>query len=250
VKFVFASDWHHDWVTCGVPRKDDVEKAVVQSVSAAVEMEADGYFFTGDLCDPDDGPSVIRAVRFAMEAAAELARHAVPSFWLAGNHDVVEDGSGETTLSPLKVLGDPERCAKPIYVLDRPRLMLAMGVPERRFNVLALPFTATSHRYDPVATVGTFPPHGMSQPLIVVGHLTIPGVQPGEETTEMPRGRDVVFPFAEVARAKPAFVVNGHYHRRQTFEAPNGLRIHIPGSLARLTFAEEKNEPAFLVAEL
>ena len=70
----------------------------------------------------------------------------------------------------------------------------------------------------------------------------------------MPRGREVVFPIAEVARLRkraPFLAVNGHYHRRQKFVDPKTkLEIQVPGSAARLTFSEEKNEPGFLIARV
>lgn len=246
MKLVVCSDAHADWVTAGVRRYEEVRLAMTQAVLAAVAQRADAFFFLGDLCDPDDAPAALRAARLAMEAASELHRHGVPSYWLAGNHDVIEDGSGDTTLSPLHVLGDPERGQMEVYCLDRP-----VARWEAKFNLVALPYVATSHAYDTAGFVSKASRFDNELPTIVVGHLAIPGVQPGEETTEMPRGREVTLPLDEIKRLPgKVIVMNGHYHRRQDFRAANGVTVHIPGSMARLTHGEEQHQPSFMVVEV
>jgi len=59
----------------------------------------------------------------------------------------------------------------------------------------------------------------------------------------MPRGRGIPLPLEQLRGAKAIF--NGHFHRRQKIGP-----VWIPGSLARLTFCEEKHEPGYLVAEV
>jgi DNA repair exonuclease SbcCD nuclease subunit len=78
----------------------------------------------------------------------------------------------------------------------------------------------------------------------VAGHLSVPGVVPGEEVTEMPRGRDIRFPIEACAGVD--LLMNGHIHRRQV--SPDG--VVIPGSLAKLTFSEEENTPGFLIIDV
>lgn len=235
MKLVVSSDWHPDHVTHGVSRFDDVAKAVVHTVDVAIREKADGYLFAGDLCDPDAGSVVLRCVELAIEAAVELAGHDIPSIWIAGNHDVVEDGLGTTTLSPLRGLG-----INSVIVCEQPQMVHIEGLA-----VVALPFTAATNPYDPEdALRRTIAP---DSPVLVAGHLCVPGVVPGEETTDMPRGREVAFPLAVARERFPrATLLNGHYHRRQT--TPEG--VIIPGSLVRLTFNEEQNEPCFLVLEI
>jgi hypothetical protein len=127
------------------------------------------------------------------------------------------------------------------------------------FNVVALPFTASSHGYDPSRFLESEPMRGdnpliCDAPTFVISHLAVPGVQPGEETKELPRGREVLYPFAAVTQLKAALkggvvALQGHYHRRQDFLAPQGYAIHIPGAMARLTMGEERHEPSYLVVD-
>jgi DNA repair exonuclease SbcCD nuclease subunit len=44
--------------------------------------------------------------------------------------------------------------------------------------------------------------------------------------------------------------MNGHYHRAQVHAGEHGVTVHIPGSLARLTFSEEKNAPGYMLLEV
>lgn len=236
MKLVYSSDWHLDANTAGVRRIGELERAVDCVMQAA--KHADLFIFGGDLCDPDSGSIAFECMRIAVHAALKLAAEGVESFWLSGNHCVLETGTGGTTLAPLK--GIPSQL---IHVVDRPLITRIKDV-----EFCFLPFTASSHTYDPaafVAGVGDLPGH-----LVVVGHLMIRGMQPGEETLEMPRGRDIWFPDQEIfdeRKGKPTIVLAGHYHRGGTYATPSGLEVHIPGSLARLRFGPEEDVvPAFI----
>lgn len=239
MKIIATSDWHGDAKTLGHARFVDVDRAVRQVVQEAIRWEANMFCFLGDLCDPDAGSAVFRCVQRAISAARELSEARIPSWWLAGNHDVIEDGSGETVLNPLKALRDPR-----VSVLDRPG---SEDFGEVRF--VALPFTASSHAYAPRAeaqdAVGNY------RRLVVLSHLAVEGIQPGEETTDMPRGREVLFPHDLFHDGvKDTLLLQGHYHRAHTFEAPGLLPVHVVGAPCRFTFANENDTPSFLKIEV
>jgi DNA repair exonuclease SbcCD nuclease subunit len=241
VKAVVFSDAHADHVTYGVRRKPDIERAILAVTAHAIKIKADVVFFLGDLSDPEDGPAVLQALELLMLAAHGLRQERIPFICIPGNHDVIEDGTGRTSLSPMRVLNDGS-----FYLCEQPEVLRLS-----KFNVFALPFTASSHGYHPAKFI--YESSWSDAPIFVIGHLMIPGVQPGEETKEMTRGREVLFPFdvvADLAKSFRVIVCNGHYHRRQTFRAPGGFDIHIPGSLARLTLGEERHDPGFLVLEV
>lgn len=241
MKAVVVSDIHLDHVTHGVPRFRELRAAVHRTVDVAIEEQAGLYIFAGDLCDPDSGSSVFRCVEVAIEAAWRLSQRGIPSIWVAGNHDVIEDGTNDTTLAPLRAM-NPDM----IYVFEEPGVA-KFSDANREVYVIALPFTSTSNPYDVEAfleaAAGTI--NVPRENVAVVAHLTVPGVEPGEETKEMPRGREVVLPTA-IAMKHAALVINGHYHRQQ--RTKDG--VWIPGSLARLTFCEEKNDPGYLVVRI
>lgn len=236
MKLLLFSDAHLDHTTRGHSRFDDASRAMQKACDTAIAEKVDRVFFLGDLCDPDKNLSPPRCVEFAMRSALSLAREGISSNWIAGNHDVIEDGSGTTTLTPMRAL---ERHNDRIFVHERPAIL---NLPDY-VSLLVLPFTATSHTYDPEEWARKT--LAFSGPLIVLGHLSVEGVIPGEETVEMPRGRDVIFPQKTLrSREQPTLMANGHYHRQQTFDG-----IIIPGSLVRLTHGEEENDPGFLIVE-
>jgi hypothetical protein len=111
---------------------------------------------------------------------------------------------------------------------------------------VALPFAPRSHAYDPGEFVRSAPCPS-SQRVLVLGHLNLEGIEPGSETTDLPRGREVLFPLeacGEVYGGR-ALLLNGHYHRRQSYKG-----VQIPGSLERLTFGEAANAPGYLVVDV
>jgi DNA repair exonuclease SbcCD nuclease subunit len=244
MRIISTGDWHLDWITRGVARAEEIESAVHESVRAAVEGAATAYVFLGDLCDPDSGPATFRAIEFAMHIALKLKKQGVPSIWIAGNHDVCNDGRGTTTLTPMRAIVGAERSGeaihRAIYLFETPGWMRLADL-----FFLALPFTEPARGYN----VAAFAKEHIADRAVVGAHLSVPGIIPGEETNEMPRGREVIFPFAETRAA--SLRMNGHYHRRQSFDPKDGgPPIEVPGSLASLTFGEERNTPGFLICEV
>ena len=237
MKAIITSDWHLDASTAGMPRFLDVFDAVQDAVRLAVDMKVDAFIFVGDLTDPDTQRSHA-SVGVAVEVAANLwFEHGIASRWVVGNHDVIEDGSGSHTLAALRGL-EQGLGGNGIRVYGAPTCELFDGV-----SIVALPFTARSHAYDPAVFVREVEVE--STRVVVLSHLNIEGIESGSESSEMPRGREVFLPIGEIRKRWPkAIVVNGHYHKRQTF---NG--IEVTGSLERLTFGEQDNDPGFLVLE-
>lgn len=235
-KVLHTGDWHGDKSTAGVARFDDVARAVQQTVEVAKRERVDLYCFTGDLTDPDSGSVVLRCVDLAVRAAMDLHRAGIESAWIAGNHDVAEDGQGTTTLSPLRSL--------PVQVFEKPAV-----VSYGDLELIALPYPSLSTAYDPAEFLRTNRVLlAMAKKVVVAGHMTaLEEIPDGEETLEMPRGRGVPFPLEQCG---PSWLLlNGHWHDRQTYQA-GGRQVHICGALARLTFGEERNVPSFTIHEI
>jgi DNA repair exonuclease SbcCD nuclease subunit len=248
MKICNVGDLHADAVTAGVSRFDEVERALSRSLGWAKENMRDGglYVFTGDLCDPDSGPVVFRAVRMVLEAAVQLADWGIDSLWVAGNHDCILDGRGHTTLEPLRALAGKTRKAG-VFVAEGPMVFPYVGRIGKPWLVVALPYPG-AFPYDPAEVLlGAHADRPKDSELLVFGHLVVPGLQQGEEAHEMSRGKEVFFPVELLPQVGPKLVCNGHHHARQV--TPHG--IHIPGSVANFRFGpEESNQPGFLTFEL
>jgi DNA repair exonuclease SbcCD nuclease subunit len=240
VKAFFTSDWHLDAITDGVPRFEELQQLVTRTVDEAIEEKADLYVFTGDLCDPD-GWNVVRAQCFIIEQAARCYEAGIKFLAVAGNHDVVDDGLGSTTLSTLAA------SQYAFHVFEQPgEIVIPNAGKGPDLHVVGFPFTATSHRYDPVVEMRRLSKTRQNEVTLVLEHLNVTGIGSGSESKDFARGREVVFPLDEVKRKWPsATLVGGHYHRAQEF---NGLNI--VGSLARLRHDEEDHNPSVLVMNL
>jgi DNA repair exonuclease SbcCD nuclease subunit len=236
-RILVTGDWHADAVTAGVPREDDIRKALQEILAAVRRHSCDVVLFLGDLCNPDT-PRAWRASMLAVEFARELVELRASSIWLTGNHDVIEDGHGSHTLLPLKAYA----AELDAVVCDEPRI-----VPIDGGHVLALPYVARSHGYDPAKEVEAAASMlGAGANVVVAGHLMLEGLAPGSEVTDFARGRDVFYPVDECRRLLPeAVMVNGHYHAPGTFRG-----VEMPGTLARLTRGEIDNPPGYLVVEV
>lgn len=247
MKILQCSDAHGDWLTQGVYRYEDVRSAMLQTSKVACDEKVDLYLFTGDLTNPDDGPRALRAARLALGVGTRLAERGIASWWVRGNHDVFEDGSDESTLTILR-----EANSDLIRVFDHPMRLMLPGKPKLSAGAPAfaiiLPYPSATNPYDPAAFVRQERRMvGESSNVLVAAHLHVRGATPGDETTEMSRGREVFFPSEECSQRW--LLVNGHYHNAQMLEDA-GRRIAIPGSLVRLNHGDEKIRPRYLLWEL
>lgn len=248
-RILLVSDCHADARLFGVSRFTEVEAAMVASVAVAIQRKCDVWAFLGDLCDPDSGVSVFRCVRLAVQCHQRLAAHGIRTMFLSGNHDVIEDGSGETTLEPLKAIA---RHA----VYDRPEWTGVGPVgtsPESgTFPCLVLPFTPASHAVDPLnfATETWDKATAGCRDVLVLTHLSLRGALLGSESREMARGREVTYPAQEIEklaadRNQRLHQYAGHFHRRQKVGS-----VQVVGAPARFAYGEAGNDPGFLVVEV
>lgn len=251
MKILFTSDWHCDAITAGVERLPELEQYVERVYEFIDENDVELVIHAGDNWDPGS----IQDARWAtfiygsFLALAERARGGLVA--IPGNHDVIDSSSPLSTLSPLKAMN-----IRDIDVFDVPSAFVHAKTDLERVVVLALPYVsrafertkAYAEAYDAAfATAQTVAESGV--PLVVVGHLAFEGMVPGSETIDMGRGREIPFPIEDVARLKPAVVVNGHYHERQKIRR-GALDIEIVGAPLRFTFGEADGERGFLVVEV
>lgn len=235
MKILHTSDWHLDAVTCGMRRIGDLERAVRRTVQIAGEQRVDAYVFHGDLADPDCGSILVRVLAIAIEAARDLSSQGISNIWIAGNHDVIEDGGGISTLNPLGNLTPHTRVA------EKPMILSDLGV-----ELVLLPFPSRTRLYDPDRYLRDNPPR-VGQRRAVLGHCTgLDGVQMGSESRDMSRGAELSFPLAACFEHGVALMANGHFHKQQLTDGG----VWIPGALERLRFDEEGHTPGILITEV
>lgn len=226
MKAVIFSDVHLDATTCGRSRFEDIAGACDSIVDYAINQGANSLIFLGDLCDADSPRSHACLAELARWVAR--TRGMLDFTIIAGNHDVVEDGSGSTLYDALQELEGGN-----VNVITEPEIFELW----RGMKAAALPFTARACSYDPGAFVA-----GNDAPAVCLGHLNITGATVGSESGDFLRGRDVFWPLPELRKHWPKTrLIGGHYHGGQVVEG-----IHIVGSPAIFNFGEEKNTPGFL----
>lgn len=240
MRILVTSDWHVDASTAGVERAAELE-SYVAALAARLEdtrkPRVDVLIHAGDFADPGSLYDC-RWIATIMRHVAVLHRRVGRSIWIAGNHDVIETSGGWSMLTPLAEAAIAGWC-EGIEIVEAPSLIGIDGV-----GFLCLPYVARSVEKAPKYRdfyTDALEEAGRRRKLVVVGHLSIPGITPGSEE-EMPRGREMIFPVDEIAEFRPAVVINGHYHARQTFAARTSsggnLPIEIPGAPIRFTFGE------------
>lgn len=234
MRFLVFSDLHLDAVTAGMRRIDDLHQGLVQVANIAVERGADVVACLGDISDPDAGSILVRAYDslFGFVTSMQAAdKHVI---FVAGNHDVIEDGSGATTIRPLRHVG--------VNVAEQPRTFASGEV-----DIICLPYASRATMYDPDRYVSSYRRSPGARAAVVLGHMTgLDGVQVGSESRDFARGSSMPFPVEACRKIGVSYMCNGHYHRAQT--TPDG--VHVPGSLARLRFDEETNLPGVLVFDV
>jgi DNA repair exonuclease SbcCD nuclease subunit len=236
MKIGIFSDLHMDAVTAGVSRFVDVRDGLTDVVQQCIEREVDAAIFCGDLCNPDSGSIVIRVVHAVLLAARQLSQANIPNFWVAGNHDRVEDGTGRTMLSPIAAMGSLSR------VVEQPECHLVKGV-----ELMFFPYPSRVARYDPAHEAERmFAELGKTKHSVMAfGHLQLDGAQLGSETRDFARGADVQWPVATLKKLGAKAIVGGHYHKRQTVDG-----VMCVGSLDRLRFDEADNSPGWMLLEV
>lgn len=234
MRLVIISDLHMDAVTAGVQRFDEGAAALRAAARRAREWKAT-LVVLGDVTDPGTGRAH-RAAAECVDVAEDFAD--VDQVWIAGNHDVIEDGVGCTTLSVLAALRN-ER----VLVVERPILH---ELCEGEFLV-CLPYTALAYDYDPAEFVRDVAKNkwGAKERVVFLGHLNAEGITAGSETSDMPRGRNVFWPLEEIAgfpvSSKRRVLIGGHYHTAQKHG-----ELWIVGAPARFTHGEEEHKPGWL----
>jgi DNA repair exonuclease SbcCD nuclease subunit len=235
VKIGIFTDLHLDAVTGGLPRFDDIRDAVTDVVEQCIAQKVDVAVCCGDVCNPDAGSVVVRAIHCMQLVAKTLHDARIPFFCIAGNHDVIEDGRGRSVVTPLSVI---DGCT---VIEGIPKLYTVGNV-----DLMFLPYAPRAMRYDPDAEVRRkFPDGKVARETVAFGHMNIDGARIGSEVRHFARGADMQYPVAALKEVGVRIMVNGHLHTRQVVND-----VVCPGSLERLRFDEKDNTPGWMMVEV
>ena len=243
MKMLVTSDWHMDAKTMGVERFTEIQIAVRHTVDVAIERDIDLYVFLGDLMDPDCGSISYRIIRYVLSVIKRLSDVGIASLWVAGNHDVMHDGHGTTTLSPIG--GVESSLSSHLYPTDvryasHPCEVIVHTRNGEQTRCVALPYPTDKSKLNVYKDI--------CEGAVVFSHLNLEGMIPGEESHEMARGQDHYLPLRDMPT--PRAIFNGHYHKAQSYALHGCPVVQIPGSLAKLTFGEQDHTPSFILAEV
>jgi len=184
----------------------------------------------GDIYDRPTPAVPVR--KMVSQWANEFQREGIDLYLLTGNHDASSNPDAPTALESLRVLTVPS-C---IHVVDRPTMI--------KGEALLLPFPspgiyATREEYDKDVQRVLW----LNQPRVVLAHLTLDGVQVGEQD----------FPYHSVESGLPEcigrqLVLAGHVHKPQ-WVGDAKLR-YVVGAAERTSFAERNEARGFVVLDL
>lgn len=245
-KLLLTADWHIDAITAGIPRVDEIDYFVDQLKEAVVREQVNHLIHLGDFFNPGG-----MLCSFYTEKVIEIVRELLSLGCLnsvvliAGNHDAIESSRGTTTISPVAAAfsGEPR-----VQVFEQPSSFILTAQPDQIIRGLALPYVARAAYREEAFSEAV---KGLSElgdfPLIVVGHMTVPGAVLGSESSDMPRGRELDLPLHELVKLRPSLIAGGHYHRAQVTES----NVAIPGSPFRFTFGERNDKKkGFTIVEI
>lgn len=240
MKILLTADWHIDAMTAGIARVDELDPFLDELDEVITREQVSHLIHLGDFFNPGG-----MLCSFYTAKIIESVNRFLDNDWLetitliAGNHDVIESSRGITTITPV---AQAFPCEPRVRVFEQPTAF-TLGYEDQRVRGIALPFVARA-AYDENRLSGAL--EGAEKfgklggwPLIVVGHMTVPGAVVGSETQDMPRGREFDLPTFEIRKLKPSLIANGHYHRAQVVE---GSDVVIPGSPFRFTFGEKDDK--------
>ncbi|MDF2615457.1 MAG: sbcD [Sedimentibacter sp.] len=252
IHLIFAGDNHYDLKTEGIDRNIDISNAKQQAIKYAVELKESGvevYFI-----EPGDIFHGVRpraeSIALAISDYKQLDSEGIPTYLVAGNHDVIDERGKTSALEPiiaaqfsmLNVYHDIElvKIREGLNLITLPHISKARAAEEGYKNVQEFidhKSALIEKRLNP------------EEYNIVIGHLNITGATVGTEEF-MIKGAHEDFPNVLRKSSKISYIFNGHYHKAQIISNPDGAPIIITGSISINDFGERTETKAFFDLEV
>ena len=241
-------------------RLGDFLTALDELVEFALSNQVDLVVLAGDAYKGRD-PSQTHQREFAIRLR-RLSAAGIPTFLLAGNHDLPAMASRANAVEIFATLDVPNvyvgsRLANhTISTLAGPVQIVAVPWPTRgamlaRDESRGLSIEqirqATEDRMTAaiMRNVETLDP---DTPAILTGHVTVNGATTGTERSMM-LGNDHVLNMSAIGQPQLEYVALGHIHKHQVLRAAAPV-VAYSGSLQRVDFSEESDGKGFCVVDI
>ena len=241
-------------------RLGDFLAALDELVEFALSNQVDLVVLAGDAYKGRD-PSQTHQREFAIRLR-RLSAAGIPTFLLAGNHDLPAMASRANAVEIFATLDVPN-----VYVGSR-LANHTISTPAGPVQIVAVPWPtrgamlardesrglsieqirqATEDRMTAaiMRNVETLDP---DTPAILTGHVTVNGATTGTERSMM-LGNDHVLNMSAIGQPQLEYVALGHIHKHQVLRAAAPV-VAYSGSLQRVDFSEESDEKGFCVADI
>ena len=241
-------------------RLGDFLAALDELVEFALSNQVDLVVLAGDAYKGRD-PSQTHQREFAIRLR-RLSAAGIPTFLLAGNHDLPAMASRANAVEIFATLDVPK-----VYVGSR-LANHTISTPAGPVQIVAVPWPtrgamlardesrglsieqirqATEDRMTAaiMRNVETLDP---DTPAILTGHVTVNGATTGTERSMM-LGNDHVLNMSAIGQPQLEYVALGHIHKHQVLRAAAPV-VAYSGSLQRVDFSEESDDKGFCVADI
>ena len=241
-------------------RLGDFLAALDELVEFALSNQVDLVVLAGDAYKGRD-PSQTHQREFAIRLR-RLSAAGIPTFLLAGNHDLPAMASRANAVEIFATLDVPN-----VYVGSR-LANHTISTPAGPVQIVAVPWPtrgamlardesrglsieqirqATEDRMTAaiMRNVETLDP---DTPAILTGHVTVNGASTGTERSMM-LGNDHVLNMSAIGQPQLEYVALGHIHKHQVLRAAAPV-VAYSGSLQRVDFSEESDDKGFCVADI
>jgi len=248
---IIYGDQHYDLKTEGIDRTNDIDDAHDQIIDYVDELviqhEEVLVLNMGDVFHGTRPRAEVMAR--VISTFNRLENLGVPTYILAGNHDVIDQQYKSSALAPLEVIGwqyirvfhDIQRVNyKGLSIVTLPHISKARAV-QNGFKGVQDYIDINSKVID-----DDLPE---DKPVIVIGHLNIAGARTGTEGF-MIKGQQENFPEVLKKSKKVNYIFNGHIHKPQLVDNPGGPPIIITGDIQVNDFGERLDTKCFFHLEL
>ena len=241
-------------------RLGDFLAALDELVEFALSNQVDLVVLAGDAYKGRD-PSQTHQREFAIRLR-RLSAAGIPTFLLAGNHDLPAMASRANAVEIFATLDVPN-----VYVGSR-LANHTISTPAGPVQIVAVPWPTRG------AMLARDEPRGLSieqirqatedrmtaaimrnvetldpdTPAILTGHVTVNGATTGTERSMM-LGNDHVLNMSAIGQPQLEYVALGHIHKHQVLRAAAPV-VAYSGSLQRVDFSEESDDKGFCVADI